>query len=310
MAIRFIERRRFITILGGAAAFPLAARAQQSGGMRRIGVLMAFAESDPQARVVHRRIPARDFRSLGGRRAATIASMRAGRRATRNRRQRFAKELVALQPDLILSQATPTTAALAATNAQHPDRVRSDRRSGRQRFRREHSAPGRQRHRFHRQRGLDGRQVAGAAQGDRAARQSRRIPVQSPGNDDIRRLLSEPVQSRGCILRPLRRSPHPFATASELESAIAALAREPNGGLIAMPNSFMINHRAEVTSLAARYRLPAVYYFRGFAELGGLLSYGNDLTDNYRRARAMPTASSRARSRASFRSRRRSSSSW
>jgi putative ABC transport system substrate-binding protein len=71
---------------------------------------------------------------------------------------------------------------------------------------------------------------------------------------------------------------------SELESAIAAQARAPNGGLIAMPDSFLNAHRAEVTSLAARYRLPAVYAFRFFTELGGLLSYGNDIVDNYRHA--------------------------
>src|SRR4051794_36425154 len=63
-----------------------------------------------------------------------------------------------------------------------------------------------------------------------------------------------------------------------------AAGREPNGGLIVMPDTFLNAHRAEVISLAARYRLPAVYAFRFFAELGGLLSYGPDLLDPYRRA--------------------------
>ena len=76
----------------------------------------------------------------------------------------------------------------------------------------------------------------------------------------------------------------PVHDTSELESVIAAQAREPNGGLIVMPDTFTTAHRAEITSLAARYRLPAVYPFRFFAELGGLLSYGNDLADNFRRA--------------------------
>ena len=76
----------------------------------------------------------------------------------------------------------------------------------------------------------------------------------------------------------------PIRDTSELEPIIAAQAREPNGGLIAMPDTFTIAHRAEVTSLATRYRLPAVYPFRVFAEVGGLLSYGNDLVDQYRRA--------------------------
>jgi ABC-type uncharacterized transport system substrate-binding protein len=67
-----------------------------------------------------------------------------------------------------------------------------------------------------------------------------------------------------------------------LESVIAALAREPIGGLIAMPDSFTDAHRVEITSLAARYRLPAVYPFRFFPEVGGLLSV--DRSDNFRRA--------------------------
>ena len=76
----------------------------------------------------------------------------------------------------------------------------------------------------------------------------------------------------------------PVRDTSELESVIAAQAREPNGGLIVMPDAFTARHRAEITSLAARYRLPAVYPFRFFAEVGGLLSYGIDLIDNFRRA--------------------------
>jgi putative ABC transport system substrate-binding protein len=76
----------------------------------------------------------------------------------------------------------------------------------------------------------------------------------------------------------------PVHDTSELESVVATQARRPNSGLIVMPDGFMNVHRAEVTSRAARYRLPAVYPYRFFAELGGLLSYGPDQTDNFRRA--------------------------
>ena len=76
----------------------------------------------------------------------------------------------------------------------------------------------------------------------------------------------------------------PVRDTSELESVVAGHAREPDGGLIVMPEAFMNVHRAEVTSLAAHYRLPAVYPRRFFAEVGGLLSYGNDQSDNFRRA--------------------------
>lgn len=70
----------------------------------------------------------------------------------------------------------------------------------------------------------------------------------------------------------------------EIEAVVAAQARCPNGGLAVMPSSFFVAHRAQVISLAARYRLPCVYSFRAFAEQGGLLSYGNDQIDNFRRA--------------------------
>jgi ABC-type uncharacterized transport system substrate-binding protein len=71
---------------------------------------------------------------------------------------------------------------------------------------------------------------------------------------------------------------------SDLETVVAAQARVPNGGLAVMPDTFTVAHRVEITSLAARYRLPTVYPWRFYTKLGGLLSYGIDLPDNYRRA--------------------------
>ena len=79
--------------------------------------------------------------------------------------------------------------------------------------------------------------------------------------------------------RAQSRRPEPL-----LESVIAEQARTPNGGLVVMPDTFMDIHRVELTSLAARYRLPAVYPYRQYTAVGGLLSYGDDLIDNFRRA--------------------------
>jgi putative tryptophan/tyrosine transport system substrate-binding protein len=76
----------------------------------------------------------------------------------------------------------------------------------------------------------------------------------------------------------------PVRERSELESVIAEQARESNGGLIVIPDSFTDAHRAEIISLVARYRVPAIYFYRFFAVLGGLLSYGVDLIDNFPRA--------------------------
>jgi putative ABC transport system substrate-binding protein len=76
----------------------------------------------------------------------------------------------------------------------------------------------------------------------------------------------------------------PVRDASKLEQTIAEQSSEANSGLIVMPDAFTAAHREQITSLAARYRLPSIYPFRFFAQLGGLLSYGNDAQDNFRRA--------------------------
>ena len=76
----------------------------------------------------------------------------------------------------------------------------------------------------------------------------------------------------------------PINETSEIEPAIAKLAREQNGGLVLMPDTFLLVHREEVTGLAGRYALPAIYPFSNYTKVGGLVSYGYDLTDNYRHA--------------------------
>jgi putative ABC transport system substrate-binding protein len=70
----------------------------------------------------------------------------------------------------------------------------------------------------------------------------------------------------------------------ELESLVTTQAREPNSGFVVIPDAFTIGHRAEITSLTARYRVPAIYWSRSFAEIGGLISYGPYVLDEYRRA--------------------------
>ena len=85
---------------------------------------------------------------------------------------------------------------------------------------------------------------------------------------------------------PIRKSPDaaPVHSASELESVAAALARGPSSGLVVMPDGFLNVHRAEIISLAARYHLPAVYPWRFFPDIGGLLSYGSEQRDLFRLA--------------------------
>ena len=278
-----INRRAFIMLLGGAAAaWPLAARAQQSERMRRIGVLMGYPESDSdaQANVAAFRESLQRLGWAEGRNVridtrwpipADVESM-----------QRLAKELVALQPDVILSQITPTTAALLQHTRTIPivfatvsDPVGSG-------FVASLSRPGGHVTGFATLEGsLGGKWVELLK--EIAPRVARVALLFNPATATFAEYYLVPAKAAAESLG-VEAVVAPVHDRSELESIIATQARESNSGLIVMPDSFLRVHRAEVTSLAARYRLPAVYPFRQFAELGGLLSYGVDLLENWRGA--------------------------
>jgi len=282
-----MKRRDFITLLGGAAAassilWPLAARAQQRGGMRRIGVLMGYAESDlvAQTNVAAFR---EGLQKLGWAEGRNIRlDTRWAAPGYAESRQRFAKELVALQPDLILSHTTPTTAALLQQTRTIPivfafvaDPVGSG-------FVASFPRPGGNVTGFT----LFEPTMAGKwleLLKEIAPRVARVAFLFNPATAPYAEVFLNPLKAAAAAFA-VEAIVAPVHGTSELEAAIAAQAREPNGGLIMMPDSFATAHRAEITSLAARYRLPAVYPYPLFAKLGGLLSYGNDQTDNFRRA--------------------------
>ena len=276
-----MRRREFITLLGGAATWPLAARAQTER-MRRIGVLMGYAEGDVEGqsylaafREGLQKLGWVEYRNTRfDARWATADDAEA--------RQRFAKELVALQPDLILSNNTPTTAALLQQTRAIPivfatvsDPVDSG---------------------FVASLAQPGGNVTGfqTAVGSLAGKWLELLKEIAPSVSRVAFLFSRATASYAeAYLNPFKAAAASLAVEaiaapvhdiSELESVVAAQARAPSGGLIVMPDSFTDVHRAEITSLAARYSLPAVYPRRIFAELGGLLSYGVDQFDNYRRA--------------------------
>ena len=275
-----MRRREFITLLGGAAAWPLAARAQQPERMRRIGVLMAMPESDPEGQ-------------------AFVAAFRAGLQKLgwtegRNIRidtrwaaevelmQGFAKELIALQPDLILANNTPTTAAVLQQTSTIPiiftvvaDPVGSG-------FVASFPRPGGN---------VTGFNVSEPTLAGKFVELLKEI---APHVASVAMLFNPATTPyRDIYLNPFKATAASFAVEpiaapvhdrSELESVVAAQARRPNSGLIVMPDGFMNVHRAEIILLAARYRLPAVYPWRFFAEQGGLLSYGSEQGDLFRRA--------------------------
>jgi ABC-type uncharacterized transport system substrate-binding protein len=277
-----MRRREFITLLGGAAAtWPLAARAQQSERMRRVGVLMGYAESDREGQAFVAAFRER-LQKLGWTEGGNIRIDTRWAALGAESMQRFAKELVALQPDLIISPNTPTTAALLQQTRTIPiifvnvaDPVGSG---------------------FVASLPRPGGNVTGfiTMEPTMAGKWLELLKEIAPRVVRVA-LLFNPATATyiDIYLKPFKAAALSFGVEavaapardmSEFESVVAAQAREPNGGLIVAPDVFLNAHRAEISLLAARYRLPAVYPFRMFTEVGGLLSYGNDLVDNYLRA--------------------------
>jgi putative ABC transport system substrate-binding protein len=277
-----MKRRDFITLLGGAMAWPLAVHAQQGEKMRRIGVLMGFPESDLEAQAYIAAF--RDeLRKLGWTEGLNVRiDTRWATPADVDSMQRFAKELVALQPDLILSNTTPTTAALLQQTRTIPivfamvvDPVGSG-------FVASFPRPGGN---------VTGFVVTEGSLGgkwlellkDIAPNVARVALPFNPTTAPYAEIYLDHVKAAGASF-DVETVTAPVHDSSELESVVAAQAREPNGGLIVIPDSFTDAHREEIISLAARYRLPAVYFHRFFAAQGGLMSYGIDLKDNFPRA--------------------------
>jgi putative ABC transport system substrate-binding protein len=275
-----MRRREVITLLGGATAWPLAARAQQGERVRRIGVLMAYAESDREAQTVVAAF--RDgLQKAGWTEGHNIRIDIRWAAEVKELMQQFAKELVALQPDLILSQTTPTTAALLQQTRTIPivfatvaDPVGSG-------FVASFPQPGGNVTGFN----VSEPTLAGKfleLLKEIAPRVARVAMLFNPSTAPYAEFYLNPFKAAAASLG-VEAITAPVHDKSELESVVAAQARTPNSGLTVMPDGFMNVHRAEVTSLAARYRLPAVYPYRFFVELGGLLSYGPDQTDIFRR---------------------------
>ena len=277
-----MNRREFMTLLGGvAAAWPFAARAQQTERMRRIGVLMMYAESDAQAQALVAVFRA-GLRDLGWTEDHKIRLDYRWATSDSESIQRSAKELVALQPVLILSSSTPTTASLLQQTRTIPiifanivDPVGSG-------FVASLPRPGGNVTGFlNLEASMTGKWLELLK--EIAPRVARVAIVFNPSTAPYAEIYLTPFNTAAASLG-VETIVAPVRDMTELDTVIAAQARDPNGGLMVMPDGFMFAHHAEIASLAARYRLPAVSSYRAFAKAGGLLSYGNDILDNYRRA--------------------------
>jgi putative ABC transport system substrate-binding protein len=277
-----MRRRDFITLLGGAATCPIAARAQQPERTRRIGVLMGVVESLPvyQANLGALREGLQTLGWTDGRNVRIDTRWAAPGNV--EALQRGAKELVAMQPDLILSHTTPTTATLLQQTRNIPIIfvfVTDPLGSG---FVASFSHPGGNVTGFIvMEPGVAGKWLELLK--EIAPRVSRVAFLFNPTTAPYAEYYLKPFKAAAesfaveAIAAPVRDT-------SELAPVVGIHAREPNGGLIVMPDAFTETHITEIISLAASNRLPSVYPFRYWAELGGLLSYGVEQTDNFRRA--------------------------
>ena len=274
-----MTRRAFITLLAGAAAWPLAAGAQQPERIRRVGVLMNLTADDPE---VPGRVAA--FAQGLGELGWTIGcNVRIDYRWGANdpdRGRRYADELIALVPDVILAsgstavrpllQVTRTSIVFVqVTDPVGLGLVASLARPG-------GNATGFMLYEY----GMSGKWLELLKElAPRVARAGVLRDSSSPGGIGQFAAIQAVAPSMGMELSPLD-----VRDAGEIERVIALFGRSSDGGLIVTGSALAAAHRKLIVALAARHRLPAVYPFRYFATSGGLISYGPDTTDPFRRA--------------------------
>jgi putative tryptophan/tyrosine transport system substrate-binding protein len=281
-----MRRRDFIATIGGAAAASsfacsLSAHAQQRDRVRRVGALLGLSESDPEAQSFFRAF-VQELARLGWIDGSNLHIEQRWTNADVNRASAFAKELVASQPDVILAQSTPVTAALKRETSTIPivfavvsDPVGAGFVAGLPR-------PGGNITGFiHLEEAMAGKWLSLlkeiAPRIERAAIMFN--PDTAPGGGNYF-LGSFEAAARSLMIESIIARVHSDA---EIETAIAALGRE-HGGLVMMPDSFMAVHLRTVLSSTARNRVPAIFERTDFAKAGGLMSYGPSFQDIFRRA--------------------------
>ena len=276
-----MKRRDFVTLLGGAAlAAPLAARAQQPERMRHIGMLLGGAQSDreTQARLAAFRQALAERNWTEGRTLKT--EMRWGD-AEPAKILAHAAELAALAPDLIFGNVTPVLRALQKATQTIPivfagvsDPVGDGLVASLSR---------------------PGGNITGFSSFDPeiGGKWLQLLKEIAPGITRVAAIYNPDTAPHSIYLPVLKAAAQLFGVTlteavvrdpAAIESAIAALAQTPDTGLLVMPDSFATLYRAQIIALAARHRVPAIYPFRYWVSDGGLVSYGTDLVDQYRRS--------------------------
>jgi putative tryptophan/tyrosine transport system substrate-binding protein len=277
-----VRRRELISLLGGAAvAWPLAARAQQGERIRRIGILQGLAESDPEAQA----------RTVAFRQALEALGWTEGRNIRIDYRfaggdparvQTYATELVKAAPDLIVGHSTPVAAALKQATRTIPIVLVAVNDPLGQGFVASLARPG--------------GNITGFAfvEFTMVGKWLELLKEMAPGVRRVALMFNPQTAPYYAIYLPkfgavpttlaAELAAAPVRDEAEVEAAIAGIAREPAGGLIAAADPFTRTHRALIMRLAQHHRLPTVYGFRQFVAEGGLMSYGPDTVDIVRRS--------------------------
>ena len=276
-----MQRREFITLLGGAAvALPLAARAQQADRVRRIGVLIGYAEDDPETKVrlaaFRQRLEKRGWSE--GRNVQIETRFAA---ASADKYEPLAKELVATQPDVILAHTTQVAAALQRESRAIPIvfvNVSDPIGSG-----------------FVASLARPGGNFTGVLQYEASVvgKWLAMLKEISPRLERVAIVANPKTSPFDYFLRAAEAAApslaikivsNPVATAADIEHAINSFAGAPNGGLLLPADATIVMHRDLIIALAARHKLPAVYAFHFMVAAGGLMSYGIDQAETFRLA--------------------------
>jgi putative ABC transport system substrate-binding protein len=278
-----VKRRAFITLLGGAAAWPLAARAQQPERIRRIGVLMARAANDPegqkQAAALKRGIE--EFGWSPGRNVEIEYRWPAG---DASRAQALANELVNWRPDILVANSTPSLVAARQATSTIPIVFVAVFDPVAQGFVQSLAHPGANITGFGSEEPSIGAKWVQLLR-EIAPRLETITVIFNPDSAPFARMFlpaMEAVRASSAFELTIA----PVRNETELDRAIAVAGRQQSGGLIALPDSFLNSRHEMIVALTARQHLPAIYSVSEFTRSGGLIAYGIDRADLFHRSAA------------------------
>jgi putative ABC transport system substrate-binding protein len=274
-----MKRREFITLLGGAATWPCAARAQQAEPMRRIGILLTFTEDHEGHSWINALV--QRLQELGWTDGRNLHIDYRWDAVESSRALMLAQELLKLQPDVVVACGGPAAIALTQATRSVPIvfvQVADPVSLG---IVPNLAHPGGNITGFtHFELTIVGKWLQTLKDiAPSVIRGAVIFDPDSPASGVWLRSVETVAPTFGMQLTPTG-----VRSASEIERAIEAFAREPNGALIVLPNPVSMLHLELTIALAARYQLPAIYPYRFYTESGGLMSYGLDVPDMYRRS--------------------------